>query len=334
MTSNGSEVTDSVCEVWENVPHRVLRATYIGVDLVLTMFGNVLTIVVTRKVEEFSDSTKMMFTSLALADLGVAFVAATSFAAEISGGWIFPMWICEASFISFYIFTAVSVFMLVIMTFDRLVAVVRPLRYSLILTKGRSLVAIAFVWLACTVGAIFTTITNQIIYNKCSALCSTKDRNILQSVVAIVTYYFIPLTLIVLMNVKLLSVAHQHARRFRNQVVATPAVSINLERAHVQHHPRSTLRGKAVGVVTLVTFAFIVSWSLFYVKLILNAASDEGVNFPEGIEFASIWLGLTNSWWNVIMYSVMNRSFRQHLKSVLRRLCSWLPERFRDICRR
>ncbi|XP_022108236.1 beta-3 adrenergic receptor-like [Acanthaster planci] len=304
MMPNNSDVMAIECEPQKQIAHRAVRATYIGADFVLTMLGNILTIAVIRKVEEFSDGTKMLFTSLALADLGVAFVAATSLVAEISGRWIFPAWMCEVSFGTFYIFTAVSVCMLIFLTFDRLVAVLRPLRYSLILTKGRSLFATAFIWFACAVGAIITLATNQIIYNKCSAMCVTRLRSIPQSIVALVTFYIIPLTLILLMNLKLLSVARQHARRSRNQVAPPPPPSsCDLDQVYMQPPPRSALRGKAVGVITLVTFAFIVSWSLFYVKLVLGAVSDEDTTLPEWIEFTSIWLALTNSWWNFIIYS-------------------------------
>lgn len=88
-----SEVSKSECAVSGLPLHRAIRATYIGFDFVLTLVGNILTIIVTRKVDEFSESTKIFITSLALADLGVTVVAATSFVAEVVGGWPFPDWI-------------------------------------------------------------------------------------------------------------------------------------------------------------------------------------------------------------------------------------------------
>ena len=172
----------SECVLSEHYVSQTLRASYIVLDFILTIFGNILTIIVTRKVEEFSPSTKVFITSLALADLGVTVVVATSFAAEISGGWPFPEWMCQASFLSFYIFTTVSAIMVIIMTLDRLVAVVKPLRHSLILTKRRSNIAVVCVWLVCTLAGLLTTFLNKVTYDKCSALCVTVARSVLQSV--------------------------------------------------------------------------------------------------------------------------------------------------------
>ncbi|XP_033646548.1 olfactory receptor 1B1-like [Asterias rubens] len=134
-----SEVSQPECAVSGLPLPRAVRATYIGLDFVLTLVGNILTIIVTRKVDEFSESTKIFITSLALADLGVTVVAATSFVAEILGRWPFPDWICVASFLFFYTFTAVSITMISILTFDRLIAVVKPLHHSLILNPKRSI---------------------------------------------------------------------------------------------------------------------------------------------------------------------------------------------------
>ncbi|XP_038045113.1 octopamine receptor beta-1R-like [Patiria miniata] len=280
------------CVPSEHSFHRALRATYIGLDFLLTLLGNVLTIVVTRKVEEFSDSTKVIITSLAVADLGVAFVAATSLPVEILGKWIFPEWVCAASFITFYIFTTVSVMMVIVMTFDRLVAIVRPLRYALILPKHRSVIAVVIVWLACTGGGMYTTFTNNIVYNRCSAVCMTTGRNIVASIVSVLLFYVIPLALIMMMNVKILLIARQHARH-----IGRPAVTItstdDAGQPTILRRPRS-VKGKAVGVISLVTVAFAVSWSVYQAKLLHGSVSGSSDAFDEWLEFSAIWLGLTN----------------------------------------
>ena len=315
-------VMPSMCVVSGVILKQALRATYIGLDFLLTLFGNILTIIVTQKVEEFSDSTKIFITSLALADLGVTVIAATSFAAEVAGGWPFPDWICVASFLCFYIFTAVSITMISILTFDRLVAVVKPLRHSMILNKKRSISFTALVWVACILGAIFTTVSNSVTYHQCSALCMTSRRSITQSIASVLAFYIIPLVCIMLMNIKLLVIARRHAIHFRRTRVAALVLS-------TPGQPKAfarSIRGKAVGVISLVTLAFALSWSFYQVKLIQGTFSSEDVIFPEWVEFTAVWLALTNSWWNVFIYSIMNRSFRSNMRSVLLRLCPWFRQ--------
>lgn len=313
-------IVSSDCVVSGDTLCQALRASYIGIDFLLTLLGNILTIIVTRKVEEFSHSTKIFITSLALADLGVTVVAATSFTAEVYGRWPFPGWICQVSFLSFYIFTAVSVIMIIIMTVDRLVAVVKPLRHSLILTKRRSTLAAVCVWFGCTVSALFTTFFNEIEYSECSAVCMTKGRSIPQSISSVLAFYVVPLVCILLMNIRLLLIARRHALHFRRARVAAFVPSTP---GHQLKNPSPrNVRGKAVGVIALVTFAFGLSWSAYQVVLMHSALSD-GVPLPESVEFIAVWLGLTNSWWNVLIYSIMNRNFRNHLKSVLLRFFPW-----------
>ncbi|XP_071803679.1 octopamine receptor beta-1R-like [Asterias amurensis] len=319
VTNESGGVSSSDCVVSGDTLYQVLRASYIGIDFILTLFGNILTIIVTRKVEEFSDSTKIFITSLAVADLGVTVVAVTSFTAEVYGRWPFPEWICQVSFLSFYIFTAVSVIMIVIMTVDRLVAVVKPLRHSLILTKRRSIVAAVCVWFCCILSASSTTFLNTVEYNECSAICWTKGRSIAQTIASVMLFYITPLICILIMNIRLLMIARRHALHFRRVRVAA---SLPNTADQPKHPPPRNVRGKAVGVISLVTLAFALSWSVYQVCLVHSAFSD-GSPFPESVEFVAVWLGLTNSWWNVIIYSIMNRNFRNHLKSVLLRLFPW-----------
>ncbi len=312
-------IVSSDCVVSGDTLYQVLRASYIGIDFILTLFGNILTIIVTRKVEEFSHSTKIFITSLAVADLGVTVVAATSFIAEVYGKWPFPGWICKISFLGFYVFTAVSVIMIIIMTVDRLVAVVKPLRHSLILTERRSNVAAVLVWFCCILSASFTTFFNKVEYSECSAICMTKGRSVTQTISSVLLFFIIPLICILLMNIRLLLVARRHALHFRRVRVAA---TLPNTADQPKHPPPRNVRGKAVGVISLVTLAFALSWSAYQVLLIHSAFSN-GVPFPESVEFIAVWLGLTNSWWNVIIYSIMNRNFRNHLKSVLLRFFPW-----------
>ena len=88
--------------------------------------------------------------------------------------------------------------------------------------------------------------------------------------------------------------------------------------------PPRSVRGKAVGVISLTTLAFALSWAVYYVVLLHREFSN--VHLPEWVEFIAVWLGLTNSWWNVFIYSIMNRNFRNHLKSVLLRFCPRLRQ--------
>ena len=69
------------------------RATYIFIDFLATLVFNLLTILVARNVEDFSESTKVLMTTLALSDLGVAPVALLSFVCEVVGYWPFPDWL-------------------------------------------------------------------------------------------------------------------------------------------------------------------------------------------------------------------------------------------------
>lgn len=207
--------------------------------------------------------------------------------------------------------------MISILTLDRLIAVVKPLHHTMILNTKRSIGFATITWVGCTLGAIFTTISNPIKYMECSALCLTTGRSVSQSVASVLAFYIIPLVSIILMNIKLLVIARRHTLHFKRAHV--PALALSTP-GQPKPSPRS-VRGKAVGVISLVTLAFALSWSFFQVRLIRMTFSDKEAVFSEWVEFAAIWLALTNSWWNVFIYSIMNRSFRRNMRSVLTRLC-------------
>ena len=277
------------------------RATYIFIDFLATLVFNILTILVTRSVDDFSESTKVLMTSLAVSDLGMAPIVLLSFIGEINGDWPFPQWVQYVHYFGLHTLTSISALVLLCLNGDRFILVTRPLRHSLLITKKRAVRVLILICTGFIISGILLCYFNNISYESSTALSRLDSYDAATAVYLSLVTYMIPLLGIVVFNSRLLMISFSQSRKMR--------VARAVDGAHQQ---MITVRGKAVFVFTVISFAFAVSWMLYMLELFLILLQSG--HYPVWLQFTSAWLAVSNSWWNFIIYGLLNRSFRNSVK--------------------
>lgn len=117
--------------------------------IVAALFGNLLVMVSVMRHRKLRVITNYFVVSLALADMLVAIFAMCFNASfEVTGRWLFGPFMCDVWNSMDVYFSTVSILHLCCISVDRYYAIVQPLDYPLIMTKARTVVMLASVWVS------------------------------------------------------------------------------------------------------------------------------------------------------------------------------------------
>jgi hypothetical protein len=117
--------------------------------VVAALFGNLLVMVSVMQHRKLRVITNYFVVSLALADMLVAIFAMCFNASfEVTGRWLFGRFMCDVWNSMDVYFSTVSILHLCCISVDRYYAIVQPLDYPLIMTKARTVVMLASVWVS------------------------------------------------------------------------------------------------------------------------------------------------------------------------------------------
>lgn len=117
--------------------------------IVAALFGNLLVMVSVMRHRKLRVITNYFVVSLALADMLVAiFAMCFNASVEVTGSWLFSVFMCDFWNSMDVYFSTVSILHLCCISVDRYYAIVQPLDYPLIMTKARTVVMLAFVWVS------------------------------------------------------------------------------------------------------------------------------------------------------------------------------------------
>ncbi|XP_033114062.1 histamine H2 receptor-like [Anneissia japonica] len=130
---------------------------YIPLDLVI-ICGNAFVLIVIRRIPSLHETQFTLLASLALVDLltGIIGVPMFMWACILRGSlYIENIDDCELQYIPMKVFICTSFLHLLLITTDRYVSIIKPLRYAQIVTRARVYCAITASWiLACSYGFI------------------------------------------------------------------------------------------------------------------------------------------------------------------------------------
>ncbi|XP_022103738.1 histamine H2 receptor-like [Acanthaster planci] len=290
------------------VPRTVLTALV----ALLIIGGNSLCLVCLRKTDAFSGTTKVFMTSLTLADLSMGVVICTPSAISAAASrWLLGHATCLITAHLNFSLVTISVLSLLMVSVDRYIAVTRPLRYTTWVTTCRATTLVVAVWLSTLIISLIILIQCglQVCYDAMLNICiPIKERAInLHTLASFIVVTLVSYLSCLAIYVRLYLIARDHANRIQ-------CVSDNVNPADRQvRHPRS----KATATFAMVAVAF----GLAYVPMIAIAVHFLVVGIGCSLAIcglASVFT-LSNSWWNVVIYSIRMASFRQTLKGLFRR---------------
>ncbi|XP_073774146.1 somatostatin receptor type 2 [Danio rerio] len=276
-----------------------IAVLYLAVCIV-GLSGNSLVIIAILKLDKMSSATTVYIFNLALADglfmVGLPFIAIQNFQDQ----WVFGGAVCKLVMILDGINQFTSVFCLTVMSVDRYMALVDPLRFARWRTPKRAKIIATLMWFI----SLFPVLPMAIHFSADYGLC-TVDPHVASDSwwLAFLSYTFVlgfalPFTIMIVFYTALV-VTLRNARQ----------TSASLENHHLEK--------QVTKMVVAVVLVFGVCWLPFYVFNFCSLHQmDLVLDFTRGFEFVVL---LSYSWScaNPILYACLSETFRRHFRALL-----------------
>ncbi|XP_029386857.1 trace amine-associated receptor 13c-like [Echeneis naucrates] len=267
---------------------------------VLTAALNLLVIISISHFKQLQTPTNLLLLSLAVSDFFVGLV--TCFQILLSDGcWILSDCTCTLSVLLDYTITSASVGTMVLISVDRYVAICDPLRYSDKVTVRGVVVCSGLCWV-CSLLYNSVVMKENIVqpgrYNSCSGECVIVI-NYIAGVIDVMLTFIGPVSVIIVLYLRVFVVAVSQARAMRSQRSGTFLAK------------RSELKAaKTLGVVVVV---FLMCLCPYY----CSTLTSQSTSFSATTVPLESWLFYFNSCLNPIIYAFCYPWFMKSVKLIV-----------------
>ncbi|XP_028327896.1 trace amine-associated receptor 13c-like [Gouania willdenowi] len=272
---------------------------------VLTLTLNLLVIITISHFKKLHTPTNFLLLSLAVSDFSVGFLWIFQILL-LDGCWVLSAGWCVFNAVVIGIVTSASIGTVVLISVDRYVAVCDPMHYSTKVTPNRTKAGIVLCWL-CS-GIFYTAVLKDNIehpgrFNSCAGDC-TVYFPFIGGIVNLFLDFIFPVTIIVVLYVRVFVVAVSQAQAMRSHVrVVTFQVSQKVNRSEL----------KAARVLGVVVVVFLICLTPFFIAAFSTGFSDISLT-----SFAFVFcLVLFNSLLNPVIYVFLYPWFRKSVKCIL-----------------
>ncbi|XP_028298717.1 trace amine-associated receptor 13c-like [Gouania willdenowi] len=272
---------------------------------VLTLTLNLLVIISISHFRKLHTPTNFLLLSLAVSDFSVGFVW-VFLILLIDGCWFLGAHLCVFNTVFCYVATSASIGTVVLISVDRYVAVCDPMHYQTKVTKNRAKICIVLCWAGSTV--FHTVMFKDNIehpggFDSCAGEC-TVYLPPHAGVMDLIFSFIIPISIIVVLYVRVFIVAVSQAQAMRSHVtVVTLQSSLKVNRSELK-------AARALGVVVVV---FLMCLTPFYLVVLTSGFGVKNLSyyiFVAGLYFF-------NSLLNPVIYVFLYPWFRKCVKCVL-----------------
>ena len=276
----------------------ILSTTLWLVTSVLVLVLNAACFMILDRVNDFSDTTKVFLRSMTINDLCLGiFVHVPTIGVSIQGGeWPFGDYCYFMGWISM-VSNIMSYVSVLLVTIDRYIAVVRPLRYEILLSSHRAVKIVCISWLSMNL-ITFVALKQSnwtITYNRDVRACLLNNPSNI-SIYSLLTINAALCIATIAMYCRILKIARWHRIRIRALETNDNAVPVRRSR-------------KSFNTALLVNGSFIICLTpgsiIAYMKLLMS------IQVPQAVVVTAEIMYATQSWLNVFIYYIRNKAFKE-----------------------
>lgn len=248
--------------------------------------------------------TNIILLSLAVSDLLVGATVVPITVIVFQNCKILRRIVCILQLLLSFILTSASVGNMVLISVDRYLAICYPLRYPLILTIDRIKISVSLCWFISIIYNIIM-LKDQLapadFSNPCYQKCKLVKNNVADGIDMFLTFVG-PLSVIILLYMRVFVVALSQVRALRSHISATATNTVTIK--------RSTLKAaRTLGIVLLV---FIFCFCPYYIP-----SSTGQDSMPSPVYIFQLWLLYANSTFNPLIYAIFYPWFRKAIKIIV-----------------
>ncbi|XP_070771232.1 trace amine-associated receptor 13c-like [Enoplosus armatus] len=284
----------------------VLLNTLLPSVCVLTVALNLLVIISVSHFRQLHTPTNILLLSLAVSDFLVGLVLMPGVIHQKTSCWFLGDLMCSFSTLIAYTITCVSIGDMMLISADRYVAICDPLHYPTRMTVRRIELSVCLCWFCSVLYSIpFSKdyLSQSDRHNSCYGECVIVTDHV-AGVVDLVLTFIVPITIIIVLYMRVFVVAVSQARAMRSHITAaTLQRSVNSTR-------KSELKAaRTLGVLVLV---FLICFCPYYCIIL---AADSLLN--PSFEFLAMYLFYFNSCLNPLIYALFYPWFRKAMKVII-----------------
>ncbi|XP_029936764.1 trace amine-associated receptor 13c-like [Myripristis murdjan] len=291
-------------------PHSEATTIYILLSFIslLTVALNLLVIISISHYRQLHTPTNLLLLSLATSDLLVGLLLMPTEIPRTGACWFLGDFMCAACNCLAFTITSTSVGNMVLISVDRYVAICDPLCYPTKVTQRRVQICVCLCWI-CSVFYNSLMLKDFLIkadrYNSCYGECVIVINYIAGSVDLVFTFMG-PITVIIVLYMRVFVVAVSQARAMRSHIV-----SVTLQPSGTGTAKKSELKAaRTLGVVVAV---FLLCFCPYYYPALTGQDTE---NSSSSSAFL-VWLLYCNSSLNPVIYAFFYPWFRKSIKLIV-----------------
>uniref|UniRef100_A0A3B5AJK8 Trace amine-associated receptor 4-like n=1 Tax=Stegastes partitus TaxID=144197 RepID=A0A3B5AJK8_9TELE len=272
---------------------------------VLTAALNLLVVISISHFRQLHTPTNFLLLSLAVSDFFVGFMVMPVEILLMQTCWMLGDLMCALYYLVPFIVIAASVGNMVLISVDRYVAICDPLHYPTRITKKRIRVSICLCWLYAVLMSIFifyNHLKQPGRYNSCHGECLVE----IAGDVDMSLCFIIPITIIIVLYMRIFLVVVSLARAMRSQVLAVKVKSSRTVTSWKSER-------KAATTLSIVVFVFLMCYCPYYCV----ALTGHKIQIGSSTEVFMIFLMYLNSCLNPVIYAFFYPWFRKCLRLIV-----------------
>ena len=302
------DVVQNDTETFHHIVPVYIRTPVIIVVSVLIISSNIINLITLHHLKQLPKVARILFINMSAADLVVGLVTCLPCVyPSITGVWPYGDIWCQISGALHGTSCSISIWSIASISLDRCIACSFPLYYKTQHSGRVGYIWVVVLWIVGLITFISPILTkNNFIYYKyhpVEILCGLDWE---YPMFAYITGLYIPILSAIVLVVTSVIISRKVSNKGRS--VRSSLKSNSFDK-------------RVVKILSLTAVAYFTLWGPYVIKTCSVALVPGGFPVPELYTFVVVWLANSNSGVNVVIYSILNPSFRRMALSLIKCSC-------------